>query len=86
MHEMSLMSDLLSKIDHLARQNGAQQVVAVRVWLGALSHISAAHFREHFEAGTRGTVAEGAVLEVETSEDVEDPNAQDILLKSIDVD
>lgn len=86
MHEMSLMSDLLAKIDHLARQNGAQKVVTVRVWLGALSHISAAHFREHFEAGTRGTVAEGAALEVETSEDVEDPNAQDILLKSIDVD
>lgn len=86
MHEMSLLSDLLAKIENLARQNGAQRVVAVRVWLGALSHISAGHFREHFEAGSRGTVADGAALEVEISEDLDDPNAQDILLKSIDVD
>lgn len=86
MHEMSLLADLLDKIDRLARQNGARRVVIVRVWLGALSHISAGHFREHFEAGTRGTLAEGASLEVETSEDAEDPHAQDILLKSIDVE
>lgn len=86
MHEMSLLSDLLGKIQHLAEQSGARRVVAVRVWLGALCHISAGHFRAHFEAGTRGTVAEGAVLEVETSEDPDDPHAQDILLKSIDVE
>ncbi|MBA1148626.1 hydrogenase maturation nickel metallochaperone HypA [Ectothiorhodospiraceae bacterium WFHF3C12] len=86
MHEMSLLSDLLGKIQRLAEENGAGRVVAVRVWLGALSHISAGHFREHFEAGVRGTLAEGAILEVETSEDMDDPHAQDILLKSIDVD
>ena len=32
------------------------------VWLGALSQMSAEHFREHFDAEVRGTVAEGAAL------------------------
>ncbi|RMF77098.1 MAG: hydrogenase maturation nickel metallochaperone HypA [Planctomycetota bacterium] len=85
MHEFSLMADLLRKIEELARRQQAQRVVCVRVRLGALSHISPAHFREHFVHGAAGTCAEGARLEVETSDDPDDPHAQDILLRSIDV-
>jgi hydrogenase nickel incorporation protein HypA/HybF len=86
MHEFSLMADLLSKIETIARENGASRVRSVDVWLGAFSHISADHFREHFIEGTRGTVAEGATLRVETSDDDADPNAQDILLKAVEVE
>jgi len=86
MHEFSLMTDLMRKIEALAAENEASRVLAVRVWLGALSHISPEHFREHFVNGTRGTVAEGASVEVETSDDAADPNAQSILLKSIEVE
>lgn len=86
MHEFSLMADLLRKIEKVARDNGASRVRSVDVWLGAFSHISAQHFREHFIEGTQGTVAEGAELHVETSDDTSDPNAQDILLKAIEVD
>jgi hydrogenase nickel incorporation protein HypA/HybF len=85
MHEFSLMADLLRKIEQVAADNGASRVVKVRVWLGALSHITPEHFREHFEDGVRGTLADGAELEVETSDDESHPEAQQILLKSLDV-
>lgn len=85
MHEHSLMADLLRKIEQVATDNNAERVTRVRVWLGALSHITPEHFREHFEDGTRGTVAEGAELEVETSDDATHPEAQRILLRNLDV-
>ncbi len=85
MHEFSLMADLLRKIEQVAADNGASRVVKVRVWLGALSHITPEHFRVHFEDGVRSTLADGAELEVETSDDESHPEAQQILLKSLDV-
>ena len=54
--------------------------------LGALSHISADHFREHFDHAAGGTPAEGARLEVEVFGDVDDPRAQDIILDSVEVE
>jgi len=83
MHEFSLMADLLRKIEQLAKD--ADKVTVVKVKLGALSHITPDHFREHFEAAIVGTVAEGATLDVEQCDDEHDPNAQDILLESVDI-
>ena len=60
-------------------------MVGVAVWIGALAHISASHFREHFEDGSRGSLAQGARLDIEVSDDPEHPQAQDILLRSIEV-
>jgi hydrogenase nickel incorporation protein HypA/HybF len=85
MHEMSLMNDLMNKIESIAREHDAPRVVGVRVWLGALSHISPGHFKEHFVEGAKGTRAEGAVLDIETSDDATDEHAQEILLRSVDV-
>ena len=85
MHEFSLMADLMRKIEQVAAENDAERVTRVRVWLGALAHITPEHFREHFEDGTRGTLAEGAELEVEASDDETHPEAQQILLRSLDV-
>lgn len=85
MHELSLVSDLMKKINRLAVQQNARRVVGVKVRLGALAHISPSHFREHFVEGARGTIAEGARIEVELSRDTSDENAQDILLDSIEV-
>ena len=86
MHELSLMADLLSKINQLGRDQSANRIVGVKVRLGALAHISAAHFRQHFVEGIKGTRAEGARLDVVLGHDVADPHAQDILLESIDVE
>jgi len=86
MHEAHLMTDLLRKIEHLAREDGAARVAGVEVWLGALCHISAGHFREHFERETAGTVAAGAELSLVVSDDPRHPQAQDIVLRSVSLE
>jgi hydrogenase nickel incorporation protein HypA/HybF len=86
MHEQSLMNDLMAKIDALVKENNAKKAVAIDVWCGALSHMSKDHFKEHFDESSPGTSAEGARLNVEVSEDINDPNAQQILLKNIEVE
>ena len=86
MHEASLVGDLMRKIEALAKAERANRVTIVRVWLGALSHMSATHFREHFEQASRDTIADGASLEIEESNDLDEPNAQDLLLRSIEVE
>jgi hydrogenase nickel incorporation protein HypA/HybF len=86
MHEASLMRSLMRKIDSLAAAEGAERVTTVRVWLGALSHMSAGHFQEHFEQASKTTIADGASLEIEESTDIDDPNAQHLLLRSIEVE
>lgn len=85
MHEQSLMNDLMAKISQVAAEERARGVTAVTVWLGAFSHMSPTHFAEHFENAARGTIAEGARIHCETSDDLEDPDAQDIRLLSIDL-
>jgi hydrogenase nickel incorporation protein HypA/HybF len=85
MHEASLMKGLMQKIGEVAATEGASGVVAVEVCLGALTHMSAAHFAEHFAQASAGTMAEGARLDVTVSEDTAHPNAQDILLVSVEV-
>jgi len=67
----------MRKIDVIAREQGARRVVGVKVRLGALSNISPAHFREHFEAAATGTIAEAARLDFEALRDEQDPYAQD---------
>ena len=64
----------------IAREQGARRVASLKVKLGALSHISAEHFREHFEADATGTITEGARLDIERQTDERDPHAQEILL------
>jgi hydrogenase nickel incorporation protein HypA/HybF len=86
MHEFSLINDLLHKIDTIAREQQANRVVGVRVQLGALSHISSDHLREHFVEAAKGTIAGGANLEIVMLTDESDPRAQEILLESIDVE
>jgi hydrogenase nickel incorporation protein HypA/HybF len=86
MHEASLIRNLIRKITVVAQTQGAGRVAGVRIRLGALSHISPEHFREHFRHGTRGTVAEGARLEIETMTATDDPYAQEVILDSIDVE
>jgi len=86
MHEQSLMADLMRKINAIGQEQQAQKIVRVKVKLGALSHISADHFREHFVQAAQGSCAEQAQLDIEVLTDLNDPNAQEILLDSIEVE
>ena len=81
MHEHSLLRGLMAQIDELARQNHGKRVRVVRLKLGPLAHIEPGHLREHFGESAKGTVAEGACLEIETTEDL-----HELTLESIDVD
>ncbi|WP_374575566.1 hydrogenase maturation nickel metallochaperone HypA [Phenylobacterium sp.] len=86
MHEASLMKGLMRRIEEIAAAQDARRVTGVSVWLGALSHFSVDHFAEHFEEASAGTIAEGARLEATLSDDISDPNAQDVMLRSIEVE
>jgi len=85
MHEASLMRDLMSKLLAVAAERDAQRVVAIQVRLGALSHMSEAHFREHFEQASAGTIAEGAEVRAVVETDIAAPTAADVMLESIEV-
>ncbi len=86
MHERKLMEDLMRKIEAEAAAAGARRVTRIRVRLGALSHITEAHFREHFADASRGGVADGAEIEAELRTDPTEPEAQGVVLESIDVE
>ena len=85
MHEFTLLKGLLSKIETIAEENNSDRILSVTVKLGALSHISPDHFREHFDQAVVGTVAEGAKLTVRELTDMSDPDAQQIILESVEV-
>ncbi|MGP0093315.1 MAG: hydrogenase/urease maturation nickel metallochaperone HypA [Xanthobacteraceae bacterium] len=85
MHETGLIRDLVHRLNAAARDAGAEKVSGVEVWLGALSQMSAEHFREHFDAEIRGTVAEGATLKLEISNEIDHPDAQSVVLRSVEL-
>jgi hydrogenase nickel incorporation protein HypA/HybF len=80
------MKDLMRTIESQARAEGALRVTRIRVRLGALSHLTPAHFREHFADASRGTLAEGADVETELRTDPTEDEAQGVVLESIDVE
>lgn len=86
MHERALMRDLVARIEATARVEGATRVTRVTVQLGALSHFTPHHFREHFEEATRATVAEGAVVDAELDSDISSPRACDVVLTAVEVE
>ena len=85
MHERSLINDLMKKILILATEKQAKKVTRVSVRLGALSHMSPSHFKEHFTIASQGTLAEGAEIDAEEAAEIDDPDTLCIVLKSIDV-
>ena len=86
MHEASLMRDLMGQIGKIAEAENARRVISVRIWLGALSHMSREHFAEHFDEAAEGSLAEGADLKITLSEDTEDPKAQEIILEGLELE
>jgi hydrogenase nickel incorporation protein HypA/HybF len=85
MHEKALMDDLMAKILAVAEAEGGARVVRIRVHLGALSHFTPGHFREHFVDASRGTLAEGAAVEADLDDDPTAPNATGVVLHSVEV-
>ena len=86
MHERALMRDVMREVDEVARAGGAARVIRVGVRLGALSHFTEEHFREHFVDAARGTIAEGAAVDAVLETDITDSRARDVVLESIEVE
>jgi hydrogenase nickel incorporation protein HypA/HybF len=85
-HEQHLTRDLVRKLEALAEAEGGARVIRIRVRLGALSHFTPEHFREHFEGAARGTRAEGAEIQAELSTDPGEPEAQGVVLETVELD
>jgi hydrogenase nickel incorporation protein HypA/HybF len=85
-HEKRLMEHLMREIEVRARAEGGERVTRVRVRLGALSHFTSEHFREHFEDASHGTIAEGARVEAEVGLDPTESAAQGVVLEELDVE
>ena len=85
MHEKALMDDLMAKILGVADAEGGARVTRITVWLGALSHFTPEHFREHFVDASAGTLAEGAEVAATLDGDPADPRAQGVVLESVEV-
>ena len=85
MHEKHLTEDLVRQLETLAAEEGAR-VSRIRVRLGALSHFTPEHFREHFDEAAAGTLAEGAEVQAELDTDPTAPGAQSVLLETVELE
>jgi hydrogenase nickel incorporation protein HypA/HybF len=86
MHEASLIRGLIRRVEAVVSEQGGGKVLGLTVRVGALSHLSPGHLREHFVQGARGTLAEGARLHIEVLTDVADPRACEVLLESVELE
>ena len=66
MHEVSICQNIVDIACQQALNDGARRVLAVRIKVGALSQVDARAVAFCFEAAARGTLAEAAVLTIET--------------------
>ena len=66
MHEMAIAESVLEIVETTARRNSAARVATVWLELGVLSHVEARALAFCFDAVTRGSLAEGATLEIIT--------------------
>lgn len=66
MHEVALMAEALRLAEDSARAAGATRIRTLRLRIGALSSVVPEAMRFAWEVTRRGTLAEGAQLEIES--------------------
>jgi hydrogenase nickel incorporation protein HypA/HybF len=66
MHELSIAQGILDIVQDEAEKNSIERVSAVRLKLGKLTAVEPSSLSFCFELITKGTLAEGAKLEIET--------------------
>ena len=65
MHEMSIAESVLGIVEESARREGFRRVKEVRLEIGRLAAVEQEALRFCFDAVVRGSVAEGAALEID---------------------
>jgi len=86
MHEEAMLRDVIRKAEEVAQQEGGGRVTRVRLWVGARSHLGGPELEERWADAVRGTPLDGARVEIENSRDRADPNAEHVILRSLDVE
>ncbi len=64
MHEMALTESIVEIVADEARKQGFGRVRVVRLQVGAMAHVEPEALHFCFDAVSRGTVAEGATLQI----------------------
>jgi len=65
MHEMAITEDVVNIVLKYAKANDARQVVSVRLRVGEMRDIVDEWMQRFFDFLSRGTIAEGAKLEIQ---------------------
>lgn len=65
MHETALCRGIVEALKEQAVIHGFQRVTLVRLSIGALSHVEPEALAFSFDVACRGTLAEGATLDIE---------------------
>lgn len=64
MHEMAIGASLVGLIEEESRKQGFSKVRVIRVELGEIGHVEPEALRFCFDSVGRGTIAEGARLDI----------------------
>lgn len=86
MHEEAMLRDLVRKAEEVSAREPTHRVTRIRLWVGARSHLSGPELRDHWAYAVTGTRLAGAPVDIETSTDLDHPNAELVSLRSLDVD
>jgi hydrogenase nickel incorporation protein HypA/HybF len=85
-HERAVMQQLVRRVVEVAAEQNADAVTGIRVRLGALSHFTPEHFREHFVDTARGTPAEGAAVDAVLSVNPTAAHADGVVLENVELE
>ena len=86
MHEEALLRDLRRKVRELAPAGGTVRIVRVRLWVGALAHVTPGSIRRRWPEVVADTSAAECQLEIDLSTDPSDPAAQRVRLVEMTAD
>ncbi|MEN6320530.1 MAG: hydrogenase maturation nickel metallochaperone HypA [Syntrophaceae bacterium] len=67
MHELSVTESILNIVLKHAQTNGAEKILAINLRIGELSELVGDCIQHYFDYMSKGTIAEGAKIEVERS-------------------
>jgi len=66
MHELAICQSLISQVEDIASEHQAKKVISILVQIGPLSGAEAPLIKSAYPIAAAGTVAEQAILEIET--------------------
>jgi hydrogenase nickel incorporation protein HypA/HybF len=85
MHEAGILRNIIKKVVEVGAREKSSKIKSLTIRLGALSHFTPEHFREHFAYDSRGTIAENVQLNIIENLDKADPMAHEVILESIEL-